>query len=83
VETLLSRNADGDLHEAETAIERIAAIPFDNEYVARDILLLRLSALLARARGDEGAYGDLATRYRLMAESYGFEGHVKWAEAMP
>jgi len=83
VETLLSRNADGDLSEAETAIERMAAIPFDNEYVARDILLLRLYAVLARARGDDGAYRDLVTRYRSMAASFGFEGHMKWAEAMP
>jgi class 3 adenylate cyclase len=83
VETLLSRSADGDIHEAETAIERMAAVPFDNDYVARDILLLRLYALLARARGgDEAAYRDLVTRYRAMAESFGFEGHMALARAM-
>ena len=44
--------------------------------------MLRLSALLSRARGDDGAYRDLVSRYRAMAESLGFEGHIAWAEAM-
>ena len=83
VETLLSRSADGDIHEAETAIERMAAVPFDNDYVARDIMLLRLRALLARAHGDKAAYRDNRDRYRAMATSLGFEGHMAWAEAMP
>ena len=47
-----------------------------------EITLLRLRALLARARGDDVAYRDLASRYRAMAESLGFEGHIAWAEAM-
>jgi hypothetical protein len=48
----------------------------------REITLLRLRALLTRARGDEPAYRDLVNRYRAMAESLGFEGHIAWAEAM-
>ena len=32
--------------------------------------------------GDGVAYRDLACRYRTMAESLGFEGHLAWAEAM-
>lgn len=48
----------------------------------RDITLLRLRALLARARGENVAYRDLLRRYRAMAESLGFEGHTAWAEAM-
>ena len=47
-----------------------------------EITLLRLRALLARARGDDVAYRDLVSRYRAMAESLGFEGHIAWAEAM-
>jgi hypothetical protein len=39
--------------------------------------------LLARARGDDDAYRALVNRYRAMAESLGYEGHMKWAEAMP
>jgi hypothetical protein len=47
-----------------------------------DIWFLRLRALLARARGDEAAYRNLATRYRAMAKLLGFEGHIEMAEAM-
>jgi class 3 adenylate cyclase len=83
VETLLDRGADGDVAEAQAAIERLAAAPADDGLLVRDILLLRLRALMARARGDEDAYRDYRDRYRAMAASLGFEGHMKWAEAMP
>ena len=82
VETLLDRGAEGDVTEAEAAIERLAAAPADEGLAIRDIWLLRLRALLARARGDDVAYRDLVGRYRAMAESLGFEGHIAWAEAM-
>jgi class 3 adenylate cyclase len=82
VEALLDRGADGDVAEAEAAIERLAAAPTDDGLVARDLLLLRLRALLARARGDAAAYADLKDRYRDMARTLGFEGHIDWAEAM-
>jgi hypothetical protein len=68
--------------EAEAAIERLAAAPAEDGLVIRDIWLLRLRALLARARCDDDAYRDLVSRYRAMAESFGFEGHIAWAEAM-
>jgi class 3 adenylate cyclase len=83
VETLLDGGADGDLVEAEAAIERFAAAPADEGLVIRDIWLLRLRALLARAHGDDAAYVDLRDRYRDMARSLRFEGHIAWAEAMP
>jgi class 3 adenylate cyclase len=82
VETLLDRGAESDLTEAESAIERLAATPADEGLVIREIWLLRLCALLARARGDDVGYRDLASRYLAMAESLGFEGHIAWAEAM-
>ena len=82
VETLLDRGAEADVAEAETAIERLAATPAGDGLAIRDIWLLRLRALLARARGDDVAYRDLVSRYRAMAESLGFEGHIAWAEAM-
>jgi adenylate cyclase len=44
--------------------------------------LLRLSALLARARGDDVAYRDLVNRYRAMAKSLGFDGHKADVTAM-
>jgi class 3 adenylate cyclase len=83
VETLLDRGADIDVAEAETAIERLATAPTDDGVAVRDIWLLRLRALLARAHGDTAAYTDLRDRYRDMAKTLGFEGHIAWAEAMP
>ena len=83
VETLLERGADGDVAEAEAAIERLAVAPADEGLVIHEIWLLRLRALLARARGEDTAYRHYRDRYRAMARSLGFEGHMKWAEAMP
>jgi hypothetical protein len=83
VETLLERGADGDVSEAEVAMNRLAATPADEGLVMRDIWLLRLHALLARANGDPAAYTHFRDRYRDMATSLGVEGHMKWAEAMP
>jgi hypothetical protein len=82
VETLLDRGADGDVTEAEAAITRLADAPADDRQVGRDIWLLRLRALLARAHGDDTAYAHLRDRYRDMAKTLGFEGHIAWAEAM-
>jgi hypothetical protein len=83
VETLLDRGADGDVAEAEAAIERLAAAPAEEGLVIRDIWLMRSRALLARARGEGVKYLDFVNRYRDMATSLGFEGHMAWAEAMP
>ena len=82
VETLLERGTQGDVAEAEAAIDRLAAAPADERLVIRDAWLLRIRALLARARGDEATYHDYRDRYRAMATSLGFEGHIRWAEAM-
>ena len=82
VETLLDRGTDADVAEAQAAIARFAAAPADDGLVIRDIWLLRLRVLLARARGDEAAYRDDRDRYRDMARTLGFEGHIAWAEAM-
>jgi hypothetical protein len=83
VETLLDRGADGDVAEAEAAIERLAAAPAEEGLVMRDIWLLRVRALLARAHGDATRYANFRDRYRDMAKTLGFEGHIDWAEAMP
>jgi hypothetical protein len=74
VEALLDRGADSDVAEAEAAIERLASAPADEGLVIRDIWLLRLRALLARAHGDATAYADFRDRYRDMAKTLGFEG---------
>jgi class 3 adenylate cyclase len=84
VETLLECSADGDVAEAEAAIERLAAAPADEGVLMmRDIWLLRLRALLARAHGDDARYQEYRDRYREMAKSLDFEGHIEWAGAMP
>ncbi|HUO39799.1 MAG TPA: AAA family ATPase, partial [Mycobacterium sp.] len=82
VETLLDRGSESDVAEAEAAIDRLAIAPAEEGLVIRDIWLLRLRALLARARGD-AAYADFRDRYRDMARTLGYEGHIAWAEALP
>jgi hypothetical protein len=83
VETLLDRGSDGDVAEAEAAIERLGGAPADEGSVTRDIWLFRSRALLARSHGDAAAYTDFRDHYRDMARTLGFEGHIAWAEAMP
>jgi adenylate cyclase len=81
-ESLLCRGTEQDLQEAQTTIDRLAACPTDPGFVLYELPLLRLRALLARARNDELAYGEFARRYCAMATSLGFEGHIAIAEAM-
>nr|WP_090274982.1 adenylate/guanylate cyclase domain-containing protein [Mycolicibacterium komanii]CRL67940.1 adenylyl cyclase class-3/4/guanylyl cyclase [Mycolicibacterium komanii] len=82
VETLLDRGTEADLAEAETVITRLAAAPAEGS-VIRDIWLLRMRALSANARGDDNAYRELRQGYREMADNLGYEGHQKWAAALP
>jgi class 3 adenylate cyclase len=82
VETLLERGAEGDLAEAQETFDWLANLSTDDGSAIREITLLRLRALLSRARGDDVAYQDLVSRYRAMAKSLGFEGHIAWTEAM-
>jgi hypothetical protein len=82
VETLLDRGTDDDVAEAEAAIDRMADAPADDGLVIGEIWLLRLRALLAQAHSDGTAYRHYRDRYRAMATELGFEGHMKWAEAM-
>jgi len=82
VEALLDRGDAGDLAEAQEKIDRLANLRRDQNWAVRDVTLLRLRALLARARGQDVVYRDLVSRYRAMAESLGFEGHIAWAETM-
>ncbi len=81
-ETLLDRGTEGDLAEAQQAIDWLAKLPAEKGSAVPEITLLQMRALQARARGDDGAYRDLAIRYHAMAESLGFEGHIAWARAM-
>jgi class 3 adenylate cyclase len=83
VETLLDRGTDGDVAEAEAAIERLAAVRAEEGMAIREIWLLRLRTLVAWAHGDAEVYKQLRDRYHDMATSLGFEGHIAVAEAMP
>jgi hypothetical protein len=83
VETLLDRGAESDVVEAEAATERLATVPAEEGLVIREIWLLRLRALLARAHGNAAAYTHFRDDYRDMAKTLGYEGHIEWAEAMP
>jgi class 3 adenylate cyclase len=83
VETLLDRGADADVAEAEAAIDRLADAPANDGLAIRDVWLIRLRALLAHAHGDETVYREYRDRYRDVATSLGFEGHIAWAEALP
>jgi adenylate cyclase len=80
VETLLDRCGDGDREDGRAAIDTLVALPTDPELVLNEITLLRLTVLLARVHGDETAYRDYRDRYRAMAKSLGFEGHMQWCE---
>ncbi|GFG54072.1 cyclase [Mycolicibacterium agri] len=79
VEALLTRGSEPDLAEAELAIERLAYLAPCQQWAIRDVFVLRLSALVARARGDNAAYREFRDRYRAMAAEYGYEGHMRSA----
>jgi adenylate cyclase len=83
VESLLQRGTSADLKEAQATIDRLAAEPTDPGFVLFEVPLLRLRALLAQAHGDAATYAQFRDRYRDMAKTLGFEGHIAWAEAMP
>jgi adenylate cyclase len=82
VEALLQRSGDADLRDAQAAIARLAAVPTDPGFVLHELWLLRLRAMLAQARGNEGSFRNYRDRYRARATSLGFEGHMAMAEAM-
>ena len=69
----------GELLDAGCHVDGVT----DEGLVIRDVWLLRLRALLARAQGDAAAHTHFRDRYRDMAKTLGFEGHIAWAEAMP
>ncbi len=82
VEALLYRGTDEDLEEAQAAVDRLAAMPTDPGFLYHELPLLRLNAMVAKARGDEDRYRDFRQRYRARAEACGFDGHIAMAHAM-
>ncbi|MEE2854252.1 MAG: adenylate/guanylate cyclase domain-containing protein [Actinomycetota bacterium] len=83
VEALLDSPSAAQLTEAEAAVERLAAEPAEEVLAIREVWVLRLRALLARARGEDAAYQDFRDRYRAMAHEHGYDGHIAWAAALP
>jgi ATP/maltotriose-dependent transcriptional regulator MalT len=83
IQTLLERGVEDDQAEAREAIDWLTKLANEHESAMLEIMLLRLRALLCRVAGNQGAYRDLAGRYRAMAIELGFEGHLDWANAMP
>ena len=81
-ETMLGRGSDTDIADAQDVVESMANLADEVGGAIRDIWLLRLRTLLALARGDQIGYRDYRDRYRAMAASLGFEGHMDWAGAM-
>jgi len=82
VEALLSRGSAADIKDAELAINRLAAVPTEPGFVLHELALLRLRALLARARGDEPGYQQFLERFRAKASEADFEGYLAQAAAM-
>jgi adenylate cyclase len=82
VELLLGRGTPDDLAEAEAAIRRLSRVQVGHGWAIRDVLLLRLGALIAKARGDQSTYHDFRDRYRTTANQFGYEGHMAMAAAM-
>ncbi|MEE6139494.1 adenylate/guanylate cyclase domain-containing protein [Mycobacterium sp. 050128] len=82
VTALLGRGGDAEVYEAQAMVDRLAAVPTEPGFVLNEIWLLRMRALLARAHSDQNSYRDYLSRYRSMAKSLGFEGHLHWADAM-
>jgi len=82
VETLVARGAPADLVAAQAEIDRLVAAPAEPGVVLPGIVLARLRALLARARGDEEGYRQYTTQYLAAATEADYEGHIAKAEAM-
>ena len=82
VDSLLRRDGDADDEEVDEAIGGLAAYAAKTNLVVYPVLVLRLRALIARARGDASAYQDFVERYRAQAESLGLDGHIAMAAAM-
>lgn len=73
---------EADVREAGEAVERLAAVPVEAGFALYEAQRLRMWAVLVRADGDDTAYQNYRDRDRDMATSLGFEGQMKWAEAM-
>jgi adenylate cyclase len=81
VQLLVRRGSSGDQHEAQAAIDRLAAVPTDPGFVLHELPLLRSRALLALARGDEDSCRNFMEGHRAKAAAAGFEALEATADA--
>jgi hypothetical protein len=73
VEALVARGTENDLFEAQSAIDRLAAVPTDPGFILHELTLLRLRGLLARAQGDKAGHDEFMAQLRAKALALGFE----------
>ncbi len=81
VESLLERRGDGDLTEAQAAVDRLATVACEPGFIIHELPLLRMRGLIARAHGQDAVSRDYLERYRAKAEQAGFEPLVAAASA--
>jgi class 3 adenylate cyclase len=81
VQLLVRRGSTADLHEAQAAIDRLAAVPTDPGFVLHELPLLRCRAMLAPAHGDENSCQKFMERHRARAAAAGFEALIATADA--
>jgi adenylate cyclase len=81
VQLLVRRGSAGDQHEAQAAMDRLAAVPTDPGFVLHELPLLRSRALLALARGDEDSCRNFMEGHRAKAAAAGFEALEATADA--
>lgn len=80
VDLLLRRGSVADQHEAQAAIDRLAAVPTDPGFVLHELPLLRSRALLAKTRGDEIGCRNLLEQHRAKAAAAGFDALLATAD---
>ncbi|WNG95074.1 adenylate/guanylate cyclase domain-containing protein [Mycobacterium sp. ITM-2016-00318] len=82
VEALLHRGHDEDVDTAAAAVDRLASMPVEGGFVYHELPLMRLTALLAKARGEDEKFRLLWDRYRARAVETELQGHIALARAM-
>jgi adenylate cyclase len=82
VEALLRRGSVADAEEAQKAVDTLAAVPTEPEFVLHELPILQMRALLARREGDESRYRQFLDRFRAKAQQADFEGCVAQADAL-
>jgi class 3 adenylate cyclase len=81
VQLLIRRGSVDDQHEAQAAMDRLAAVPTDPGFVLHELPLLRSRALLALARGDEYGHRKFSEQHRAKAAAAGFDAVTTVANA--